>query len=484
MKHASQGRSGIGRRAFLVAGAGVVAGGSLALANRHLRSRNGKESLASFSGKSLEVAKPALGMPGSFPGRVIEVRKDGAVRPKDHSLDPEAIRTMMARGMCELTSADHPTEAWRRLFEVGDVVGIKVNPVGRKPNRGEGWRKPIGSVSSPEVLLEIVEGLKSAGVRAQDIIVFERYANEFRDTRFNGTDCSYEDLMRCRPMEGVRWYASSAAYDNDQLEIDGLLPGRKKQRDEHVVGYDPDVFVTMGFAQTGSDPKDDRRFRTHLSLIVTKMVNKVITIPVLKDHRSAGVTLAIKNLSHGMNNNVARSHLVGVYRGDGEDNSNPNQCNTFIPLAAGQQPLREKAVLHVMDGLVGVYEGGPGNWNRTWGTWRRDSLFFSTDPVAMDHVGWDIIDQKRAQEGWPPVASMGSVLSYAPVEMLSARLAMFAASTPADAMTLSAAGLKAGPRATPLEQLDRRQPEHVILAGTLGMGTFDARQIEHRSIRV
>jgi hypothetical protein len=185
-----------------------------------------------------------------------------------------------------------------------------------------------------------------------------------------------------------------------------------------------------------------------------------------------------------MNNNVARSHIVGVYRGDGEDSSNPNQCNTFIPLAAGQQPLREKAVLHIMDGLVGVYEGGPGNWNRTWGTWRRDSLFFGTDPVAMDHVGWDIIDAKRAQEGWPPVASMGSVLSYAPVEMLSARLAMFAARTPAEATALSAASLKAGPRATPLEQLDRRQPEHVILAGTLGMGVFDSRQIDHRTIKL
>lgn len=485
MKHASQGCCGIGRRAFLLTGAGVAVGGAAAVIGRQQRAARAREQLASsFGGKTIEVPKPALGMPGSFPGRVVEVRKPGAVRPADHTLDPDSIRAMMARGMCELTSADHPTEAWRRFFEPGDVVGIKVNPVGRKPNPGEGWRKPVGSVSSPEVLLEIVAGLRSAGVRAQDIIVFERYAKEFRETKFNGTSGGYEELMRCRPMEGVRWYASSAEYDNDQLEIDGLLPGRRKERDAHVVGYDPDVFVTMGFAQTGTDPKDDRRFRTHLSLIVTKMVNKVITIPVLKDHRSAGVTLAIKNLSHGMNNNVARSHLIGIYRGEGTGPSNPNQCNTFIPLAAGQQPLREKAVLHIMDGLVGVYEGGPGNWNRTWGTWRRDSLFFSTDPVAMDHVGWDIIDQKRAQEGWPPVASMGTVLNYAPAEMLSARLAMFAAATPAEALGLSAAGLKAGPRATPLEQLDRRQPEHVILAGTLGMGTFDARQIEHRTVRV
>src|SRR5262249_12233004 len=112
-----------------------------------------------------------------------------------------------------------------------------------------------------------------------------------------------------------------------------------------------------------------------------------------------------------------------------------------------------------------------------------DSLFFATDPVAMDHVGWDIIDTKRAQEGWAPVAAMGTVLNYAPAEMLSARLAMLAASTPAESLALSAAPHRAGPRSTPLEQLDRRQPEHVILAGTQGMGVFDSRQIEHRTVQ-
>ena len=35
------------------------------------------------------------------------------------------------------------------------------------------------------------------------------------------------------------------------------------------------------------------------------MVDKIVTLPVLKDHRSAGVTLSLKNMSHGMNNNVS-----------------------------------------------------------------------------------------------------------------------------------------------------------------------------------
>jgi uncharacterized protein (DUF362 family) len=197
---------------------------------------------------------------------------------------------------------------------------------------------------------------------------------------------------------------------------------------------------------------------------VTSMVNKIITIPVLKDHRSAGVTLALKNLSHGMNNNVARSHLPSIYR-LGDRRSAPNQCNTFIPTAAGQLALRQKATLHILDGLIGVYEGGPGSWNQTWATWPRQSLFFATDPVALDHVGWDIIDNKRMERGWLPVAMMGQLqLAGDPSPVLRAK----------------------GTSATPqkLEQFDRRQPEHIILGGTIGLGVFDAQQIEHRVIKL
>src|SRR5207248_1198708 len=120
----------------------------------------------------------------------------------------------------------------------------------------------------------------------------------------------------------------------------------------------PDVFVNMGFASTAHDGKDDRRFRSHVSAIVTRLVDKFVTIPVLKDHRSAGVTLALKNMSHGMNNNVARSHIGGIKRGNHV--SGPNQCNTFIPTCVSQTVIRQKATLHIMDGLIGVYEGGPG----------------------------------------------------------------------------------------------------------------------------
>jgi hypothetical protein len=124
--------------------------------------------------------------------------------------------------------------------------------------------------------------------------------------------------------------------------------------------------------------------------------------------------------------------------------SGPNQCNTFIPAAAGEPILRRKATLHVLDGLIGVYQGGP-SADRTF---RYGSLFFGTDPVAIDRVGWGIVDEVRVRHGMGPVAQMGL-----------------------HATTL--AGRDS-------EKFDRRQPEHIYLASTIGLGVFDP--VVHRRI--
>src|SRR5262249_34484942 len=108
--------------------------------------------------------------------------------------------------------------------------------------------------------------------------------------------------------------------------------------------------------------------------------------------------------------------------------------------------------------------------------------FFATDPVAMDHVGWAIIDAKRAQEGWPPVAKMG-LLQTTPAVTVATRLAALAAGGPADTAALNLAGLPLEGRPG-TEAFDRRQPEHVILASMIGLGLFDASRIEHRQIEL
>src|SRR4051812_44196831 len=98
-----------------------------------------------------KAATTKPGMPGPFPGRVVAVDHPACI--VSNAYQPEPIRNMMRRGMAELTQAPSWIDAWRMLFEKGDVVGIKVSPVGGKK-----------LCSDTLVVQEILAGLKEAGV--------------------------------------------------------------------------------------------------------------------------------------------------------------------------------------------------------------------------------------------------------------------------------------------------------------------------------
>ncbi|MFM7739793.1 MAG: DUF362 domain-containing protein [Planctomycetota bacterium] len=360
--------------------------------------------------------KSRLGLPGPFPGRVIEAKNPLLIQNGKRSRD--AIKATLDRGMKELTGADDGVEAWRSFFEPGDVVGIKVVPNGQPQHP-----------TSPELVLEVIECLKSAGVKTTDMFVYDRYKSEFMAA-------GYQNIL---PKE-VRWGGLTPGGGPQTLLLD------EEHKKDPIAGYDRDEFVQMNLIDNGGDPKDDRNFRSHLGLFVTKVVNKIVALPCLKDHGSAGVTGALKNMSHGSVNNVARSHGT----------PGTNVCNQFIPEVVSHPVIRKKFVLQIMDGIRGIYQKGPfGNIPEF--AWDYNALFFATDPVAMDHVEWQIIDAKRKEKGLPPVASTG-------------RLAMDPLGT---------------------EGFDVRQPQHIALAGALGLGLFDFKSprgrrasIDHQVIKI
>lgn len=291
---------------------------------------------------------------------------------------------------------------------------------------------PVGNPlanSSSELMLAVIEGLKAAGVKTKDMIVFERYKEEFVGA----------GMHKAVP-EGVLWGGLTPEADPSQLRLN--WPGN-----DPVAGYDPDEFMEMNLVHNGADPKDDRNFRSHLGLLVTRRVNKLVMLPVLKDHGSAGVTGALKNMSHGLVNNVARSHST----------PQTNACNQFIPQVVSHPIIRQKCVLQILDGIRGVYQNGPFAYEKdaAW-TWEYNALLVATDPVALDHVEWDIIDAKRKEMGLAPVGAVG-------------RLA----------------------QDSEREGFDIRQPQHIPLAANLGLGIFDYKsprgrrfQIDHRVVKV
>jgi hypothetical protein len=343
---------------------------------------------AEVSGRRGTAAK--LGMPGLHPGRVVAVSHPACI--VDGKFQREPINRMIEDGMMELTDASDPPEAWRQFFERGDVVGIKVGPVGG----------PL-VMSCAEVLQKLIEGLESAGVRRKDIVVYDRYRAQFVKMGFD----------QWLP-EGVRWASAAEDYDNVQQAIEG---------------YDPDHFMDMAVTLPGQDVNSLTARRSYAARFITKEVNKVINLPTLKDHQSAGVTLALKNLSHGLVNNVNRSHSTNTL----------NVCGAFIPAVVSMPVIRDKVVLHVLDGIKGLYHGGPSAQPQF--VWEHRTLYFATDPVAVDRIGWAEIDRKRVAEGLKPVA-----------EAKPDRFSVFL----------------------------NRQPEHIEIAGALGLGVFDERKIDLR----
>jgi hypothetical protein len=411
---------GVHRRTFLAASAASLP----VISSLPLARASGQEVQARVKAGSTHVGAAAdltskFGAPGLYPGRVVEVKNPAMIR--QGAKDRRAIKASLENGLKALTGATAAVEAWKTFFEPGDVVGIKVVPNGQ----------PYAH-SSFELVLEIIDGLKSAGVKSKDIFVYDRYRGEFMDA-------GYHKIVP----DDIRW-GGLTPEGGDQFTVD--FPSF---RNDPIAGYDPDAFVWMDLIPYGDDPKDERKYCSHLGKLVTRVVNKIVGIPVLKDHGSAGVTGALKNMSHGSVNNVARSH----------SNNFTNVCNQFIPQVVSHPIIRSKYVLQVMDGIRGVFQGGPFAWARDEGkwTWEYNSLFLATDPVALDHVEWEIVDAKRVAEKFPPVGASGK-LAIDPLGR---------------------------------EGFDVRQPQHIALAGALGLGNFDKtsprgrrHSLQHTTVRV
>jgi hypothetical protein len=349
---------------------------------------------AALAQSSSRAQRRGLGIPGPYPGRVIAVEHTASIVSGNYQ--PEAIRQMMERGMTEITGASAWQDAWRTMFEKGDVVAIKMSPVGG-----------AGLCSDVSVLHSILDGLNQAGVSDRNIIIFSRYHDEL-------IDCEMDKWLR----PGIRLEAPTPSFNHVQLDMDG---------------YDENHYMEMALIKPGENLNDPHFRRSYVAKTVTQHANKIINLPVLKHHQSAGVTIALKNMSHGCVNNVNRSHLTPTL----------NACGVFIPSVVSLPVFRQKFVLHIVDAVRASYHGGPGG--RPQFTWEPKTLYFGTDPVALDKTGWKVIDRKRQEVGMAPIAL----------------------SKPDDA-----------------SHYLNCQVEHVEIAGQLGLGEFSDDKIQLKQVRL
>ncbi|HEX9972504.1 MAG TPA: DUF362 domain-containing protein [bacterium] len=199
-----------------------------------------------------------------------------------------------------------------------------------------------------ELVDAIIEGLKSAGVLERNIIVWDR-AN--RDLEKAGYSIQ-TDRNRAK------------CYGNDQF------------------GYSSDIYE---FGEIGS----------HLSNILVHQCTAIINVPILKDHGIVGMTNALKNFFGAIHN----------------PNKYHDSCgDPYIADVNMLSEIRSKVRLVVSDALTAQYEGGP-PFMPQW-AWNHNSLIVGFDPVAIDKIGWDIIEQKRKEKGLPTLAASGREPTY------------------------------------------------------------------------
>ena len=287
--------------------------------------------------------KPAAapGMPGPYPGKAIRVKSAKCLSADGLKINDEVVREMMERGMRALTSDAKAVDAWRRFITPDDIVGIKVNVVGRP------W-----VVSSHPLVAEVVRNLMAVGVNPGRIYIYDRFQDQLDEANY----------VPHIP-KGVNYYAPERANQN----IDRL-------------NYDLGVYVEADFFG-----EDDTR--SNLMKLISQRLTKIISIPNMKDHGATGVTGCLKNIAYGGYSNVARTHHHGL-----------SHTYWFVGTLASMEPVRSKTVLQIMDGLRGVWHAGPGARTLKYIFFPK-TLMFGTDPVAIDRLLLDIIDDERKRRG-------------------------------------------------------------------------------------
>lgn len=269
-------------------------------------------------------------------------------------LDEDAVSELMDQAMMKLTGRSSAKEAWRDIVLPDDIVGIKINPLAGP------------ELSTHSIIVDkIVEGLYGAGVLRKQIIIWDRFE---------------EHLL-------------NAGYPIKQDEADV----RTFASDTEGIGYDDEVFYES--EKDSVTRRENESTLSRYSRIVTQQVDVLINVPVLKHHAMAGVSGCLKNLAFGSVDNTRRFHGKPIY------------CNPAIAEILEHKVLKEKLVLNIVDGLVASFDRGPTYHAES--AWKYGSLFISADPVILDVLVLQTVNQKREEMELDSVSKLANHINTA-----------------------------------------------------------------------
>lgn len=205
-----------------------------------------------------------------------------------------------------------------------------------------------GISTHDDLVTAIIEGLKRAGVLERNIIIWDRANHDLEKTGYQIS--TNRNGIKC--------------YGNDQF------------------GYTANIYE---HGEVGS----------HLSNILVHQCTAIINVPILKDHGIVGITNALKNF-FGAIHNPNKYH--------------DNKGDPYVADVNMLSEIRSKVRITIADALTAQCEGGP-PFMPQW-AWHYNGLIIGFDPVAIDTIGWDIIEQKRQEMGLPTLKQVGREPTY------------------------------------------------------------------------
>ena len=294
----------------------------------------------------------AFPIPLSGKSKVIIAHSDRVI-DADGLVNPDVLQELVDHSLLQLTGEKNIKNAWKRYFTPKDVIGFKVNGNSYSALQGTPMTNHF-----PLLTQSILNSMSPAGISPERSIIWERSDVELKTMGYQ------------------------IQKDKNQPRVMGTYVERKpSEKDE----YQP------GFSNTSIKVGDKT---TRLSNILESDCTALINLPALKSHRLAGVTGALKN-HYGSIDNPREFH-------------DDDCCNPGVAEINNIPVIREKHKLVICNALMGLWDGGP-RWNLA-NMWMEGSIIVGEDPVAVDKVMLDMIEEKRLENGLSSVKRMAKHL--------------------------------------------------------------------------
>jgi uncharacterized protein (DUF362 family) len=205
--------------------------------------------------------------------------------------------------------------------------------------------------TNKELVLPFVEAMIQAGVPPKNITLLEQYPGFFNATRITAQNLP----------QGVKIATHS---NGDATMDDRLIPG------------------------TGTTTK----FVRYLT-----EATAAINFALVKDHSICGYTGALKNMTHGCSINPHAFHT--------------HHASPQIALMYAQDVIKSRVRLCIADAFKIMADGGP-LYKRPEFVKPHDAVYASTDPVAIDTIGWEAVEKARSEFNLKTLGEVGREPAY------------------------------------------------------------------------